>query len=89
MNADSKQSVSRVVLKTLAHSRGHLLFEDVLIDNVRISVRPRPEAGLIQEVLKELVESGMAKSLDGDLPGDPKRWLLGERGEAWAAKNDL
>ena len=89
MNAELKQSVSRVVLKTLAHSRGHLLFEDVLIDNVRISVRPRPEEDLIKQVLAELSESGMAKSVDGDLPGDPKRWLLGERGEAWAAKNDV
>jgi hypothetical protein len=89
MNADLKQSVSRVILKTLAHSRGHLLFEDVLADNVRISVRPRPEEDLIKQVLAELSEAGMAKSLDGDLPGDPKRWLLGERGEAWAAKNDV
>jgi hypothetical protein len=84
-----KQRVSRVVLKTLALSRGHLLFEDVLVLSVRMSVRPRPDDELIKEVLTELSEQGLAKSLPGDLPGDPRRWLLDERGEAWAAKNDL
>jgi hypothetical protein len=88
-NPEQKQNVSRVILKTLALSRGHLLFEDVLKDNVRISVRPRPEDEVITEVLDELKETGMAQALPGDLPGDPQRWLLAERGEAWAAKNAI
>lgn len=88
-NPEQKQSVSRVILKTLALSRGHLLFQDVLMDNVRISVRPRPEDEVIKEVLEELRETGMAQALPGDVPGDPPRWLLAERGEAWAAKNQM
>lgn len=84
-----KQRVSRTILKTLALSRGHLLFESSLWDNVVVTVRPRPEEAMFKAVLMELQEAGMAKSLPGDLPGDPPRWLLDERGEAWVAKNRL
>lgn len=86
-SAPDKAAISKAVLSVLNLTKGYPLDQGVLMEHLAERLKPLPPLTLIEEVLKELEGEALAKSLPGELPGADKRWILGDRGEAWVAKN--